>query len=55
MRWLSGVLIPSMRIRRYLRLPRRWRRRLGMLCGEDMSDLNAIHQRILDQAKADVP
>jgi len=33
----------------YCRIPQHWRRKLGMHCGEDMSDLNKLLERLQNQ------
>ena len=49
MKQLSRFLIWCLGTRRYLRIPQRWRRRLGMVCGEDMSDINDLLKRLRKQ------
>ena len=39
---VSRFLIWLLGMRGYLRIPQRVRRRLGLVCGEDMSDLNGM-------------
>lgn len=48
MRRFSVLLIRLLGTRRYLKIPRRWRRSLGMVCGEDFTDLNAVLRRLRD-------
>ena len=44
--WPSCLLARLIGSRIYLKIPQRLRRSLGMLCGEDMSDLNEMLRKI---------
>jgi len=41
MLWFSRLLIRALGAPLYLRIPRRVRSRLGMVCGDDFADINA--------------
>jgi hypothetical protein len=47
-RRFSVLLIRLLGTRRYLRIPQRWRRSLGMVCGQDFSEVNAALRRLRD-------
>lgn len=46
MTFLSRVLIRVVGTRNYLRIPRRLRHRLGMVCGDDHADLKALLRQL---------
>ena len=53
MRAVSRLLIRLIGTRLYLRIPQRWRRRLGMVCGEDLSDINDLSRQLQARARSE--
>ncbi len=47
---MSTLLIWCLGTRLYLKIPQRCRRRLGLVCGEDFSDINALLKRLQEAA-----
>ena len=49
MKRFSSLLIRLLGPGLYLKIPQRLRRRWGMICGEDMSDINELLRQIRDK------